>query len=213
VTVAESPVNAGRLTQQAFHSFPFCASVRFADIRSPGRIRLRPVAAASEACTAREAIAGTTASGAESGRWRLSPIRRMSAYGTAAVGGGRPVRRGRPTRCHPPSLAFIGCACQSLATVLHEVENEESFEVSWPFQHLGVTQGASYVVVSRVPMLFHTCSREFVILRVPFVMPRIVDQMDDVEDLAIRGRAKEPGFRAVPQASGKLFQKGGCRAP
>jgi hypothetical protein len=37
--------------------------------------------------------------------------------------------------------------------------------------------------------------------------------MDDVEDLAISGRAKQPGFRAVLQVGGKLFQKGGCRAP
>src|SRR5580704_19247714 len=37
--------------------------------------------------------------------------------------------------------------------------------------------------------------------------------MDDVEDLAISGRAKEPGFRAVLEVRGQLFQKGGCRAP
>src|SRR5258706_7299815 len=96
---------------------------------------------------------------------------------------GRPVGRGRPTRCHSPSLAFNSYACHSLAAVLREVEKEESFEVSWPFQHLGVMQGASYVVVSCAPMLFHTCSREFVILRVPFVMPRIVNQMDATTSL------------------------------
>ena len=91
-----------------------------------------------------------------------------------------------------------------LATVLREVESKESFAVSWPFQHLGVAQGTSDVVVSGAPVFFHTCSRKFVILRVPFVLPRIVDQMDDVEGLAISGRAKDPGFRAVLQVRGKL---------
>ena len=87
--------------------------------------------------------------------------------------------------------SLINQACQSLATVLRKVGGEESLEVSWPLQHLGVTQGASRVVISRAPMLFHTRSREFVILGMPFVIPGVVDQMDDVEDLAISGRTEE----------------------
>ena len=102
--------------------------------------------------------------------------------------------------------------CQSLATVLHEIEGEESFEVFRPLQNLGVAQGAPRIVVSRAPMLLHACSREFIVLGMPFIIPGTVNQVDDVEHLAVGDCAEQPSFRAVFQVLGKLLQETGRRA-
>jgi hypothetical protein len=109
-------------------------------------------------------------------------------------------------------LHSFDARCQSLPTVLHEVEGEEPFEIFGPLQHLGVPQGASRIVVSRAPMLLHACSREFIILGMPFIIPGAVNQVDDVEDLPVGDCAEQPSFRAVSQVLGKLLQEAGRRA-
>jgi hypothetical protein len=68
-------------------------------------------------------------------------------------------------------LHSFGARCQSLPTVLHEVEGEEPFEIFGPLQQLGVPQGASRIVVSRAPMLLNARSREFIILGMPLIIP------------------------------------------
>jgi hypothetical protein len=48
-----------------------------------------------------------------------------------------------------------------------------------------VPQGTSRIVVSCAPVLLHACSREFIVLGMPFIISGTANQVDDVEDLAV----------------------------
>jgi hypothetical protein len=56
--------------------------------------------------------------------------------------------------------------------------------------YLLMPQRAHRVVVSSAPVILHRKRRELVVLRVAFVVPRAVDEVHDVVDLTVSGRAE-----------------------
>src|SRR5262249_60611812 len=70
----------------------------------------------------------------------------------------------------------------SLPTVLVEIEDEDPVTASRPLQYFGMAQRPHRVLIPGTPMVLHGQPREFVILRLALVIPRVVNQVDDVVD-------------------------------
>lgn len=104
-------------------------------------------------------------------------------------------------------------AADLLATVPRQIERKKIFRVRRPVEYLFVAQRSSRVLVSRPPMLLHAGAREFVVLRMSFVVSGAVNQMHDVEDLAVRRGGQQLGLRSVLQIFRQLIQQRGSRAP
>src|SRR5260221_5737441 len=81
-----------------------------------------------------------------------------------------------------------------LAAVPLQIEGKKTFRVRRPFEYLLVARRSSRVVVSRPPMLIHAGASEFVVLRMSFVVSGAVNQMHDVEDLAVRRGGQQLGL-------------------
>jgi hypothetical protein len=104
-------------------------------------------------------------------------------------------------------------AVDLLAAVPRQIEGKKTFRVRRPFEYLLVVQRSSRVVVSRPPMLLHAGAREFVVLRMSFVVSGAVNQVHDVEDLAVRCGGQQLGLQSVLQIFRKPIQQRRSRAP
>ena len=81
-------------------------------------------------------------------------------------------------------------APRSFVAGLGEVEGEHTFQMARPLKHLLMPQRAHRVVVSSAPVILHREPRELVVLRVALVMLRAVDEVHDVVELMVGGRAR-----------------------
>src|SRR5215469_4295844 len=68
-------------------------------------------------------------------------------------------------------------------------------------------QRAHRVVVPSAPVIFHRETRELVVFRVAFVVLRAVDEVHDIVDLMVGGRAKQLRLLARLQIVGQLLKK------
>src|SRR5690606_1230601 len=101
----------------------------------------------------------------------------------------------------------------SFAAGLGEIEGEHAFQMARPFERLFMPKRAHRVVVSGAPVILHREARELVVLRMALVVPRAVDEVHDVVDLAVGDRAEHLRLLARFQIVGQLFQKSCERAP
>jgi hypothetical protein len=60
-----------------------------------------------------------------------------------------------------------------------------------------MAQCAAGIVVAGAPVLLHAQARELVVLGMPLVVPRAIDQLNNVVDFAVGSRAEELGLRAA----------------
>src|SRR3977135_2062230 len=117
--------------------------------------------------------------------------------------------------CARTSVSFMRLSCLddarsrpiSFAASLGEVEGEHTFQMARPLKHLLMPQRAHRVVVSSAPVILHRETRELVVLRLAFVVPRAVDEVHDVVDLMVGGRAENLRLLARFQIVGQLLQK------
>src|SRR6266436_8117697 len=93
----------------------------------------------------------------------------------------------------------------SLPSVLREIESHDALEVVRRCKHLGMAQGADRIVVPCLPVVLHAEAREFVVLRVPFVLLGAVDELDEVVRLGGGVRLEERHLRAVSKLLGELL--------
>src|SRR5262245_65919020 len=80
----------------------------------------------------------------------------------------------------------------SFAVVVGEIEGGHAFEIIRPLEHLLVPQRAHSVVIAGAPMLLHGQSREFVVLRVAFVVLGAIYQVHNAVDLPVGDRTEQP---------------------
>src|SRR5882672_5719444 len=113
------------------------------------------------------------------------------------------------------SASFMRLSCSddarsrpvSFAASVGEVEGEHTFQVARPLKHLLMPQRANGVVVSCAPVILHRETRELAVLRVAFVVLRAVDEVHDVVDLMVGGRAEHLRLLARFQIVRQLLQK------
>src|SRR6266536_387828 len=88
-----------------------------------------------------------------------------------------------------------------------EIEGEDALVIRGALEDFAMTQGAPRVVISGAPVLLHARTRKLVVLRVPFVILRAIDQLDDVVDLPLGLFAEQPRFGAVLQLLRHVFHQ------
>src|ERR1700756_1349068 len=120
-------------------------------------------------------------------RWRSVSVQRMSSCAAQAC-----------TRRSPQD---------SFPSVLREIESHDALEVVRPCKHLGMAQGADRIVVPCLPVVLHAEAREFVVLRVPFVLLGAIDELDEVVHLGGGVPLEERHLRAIPKILGELLQQ------
>src|SRR5882762_8660686 len=82
-------------------------------------------------------------------------------------------------------IQIAPCRLDSFTPVLRQVEGHDTLVVIGSFEHLGMAQGANRVVIARAPVVLHAETREFVVLRVAFVLLRAVDELNQVVRLGL----------------------------
>jgi hypothetical protein len=71
-----------------------------------------------------------------------------------------------------------------LARVFGNVENKDALRRTWTLQHFRMRKRLYRVVVTRAPMVHHAQARELIVLRIAFVASGVIDEVDEVPDLA-----------------------------
>src|SRR5882757_11253501 len=95
-----------------------------------------------------------------------------------------------------------------LVPAIHaEVEGADAGAIRGTRQRLGMAQGTDRVVVAGPPMVLHAHAGELVILGLPLVVLRTVDELDDLKDLAIRDRPQELSILAVERRRRELVEQ------
>src|SRR5262249_13911337 len=95
----------------------------------------------------------------------------------------------------------------SLPTILVEIEDEDPVTAFWPLQYFGMAQRPHRVLIPGTPMVLHGQSRELIILRLALVVPRVVNQVDDVVDLGTADPVQRLHLIAVAQLGRQLAQQ------
>src|SRR5580658_11161222 len=92
-----------------------------------------------------------------------------------------------------------------------EVERPETVFVARPLEDFRMPKRPDGIVEPGTPMIDHAAPREFVILRIPFVLPRSIDQLDDVVGLEVGEFSEELGRGTVAQSLREKIGRASCR--
>src|SRR5262249_53493828 len=100
----------------------------------------------------------------------------------------------------------------SLLAVLVEIEDEDPVTASRPLEHFGMAQRPHRVLIAGTPMVLHGQPRELVILRLALVVPRAVNQVDDVVDFVTAEGFERLHVITVEQLFRQLAKQAGNRS-
>ena len=90
------------------------------------------------------------------------------------------------------------------ATRAPEVKCPEAVFVFRALEYFFVLQRANGIGVSGAPVICHAEASEFAILRIPLVMHRSIDEVDDVVDLEVGEFGQEFGVGGLTEARGRI---------
>src|SRR5581483_9535891 len=110
-----------------------------------------------------------------------------------------------------PVSPQLWMAVRSFPAIAFEIEGEDAVCARRASQHLRMAQRAQGVMVACTPVILHRQTRELVVLGMPLVVLRPVDQVDDVVDLLTRHRLQDLQVLGLIDIVGKRAHQGGKR--
>src|SRR4029434_2726347 len=83
-----------------------------------------------------------------------------------------------------------------------EIEGKDPIHSVWALQHLRIAKRANRIAVASLPVFLHRAAGNLVIFGGPFIMLRVVDELDKIVNFLIREFRQPLGFRRLQQVLG-----------